>query len=117
MPTYDRADRSAFVALGAIFGMAIGVGAGMLMAPRSGEETRRELRDRAMTARQKARTQLATTRDKAADKLSHTLDRSKDMIDKAAEKAKDTVDKTADRAKSAAAQAQAETAARRRATS
>jgi gas vesicle protein len=80
--TTDNTDRGAYVALGAMFGVLAGIGAGMLMAPRSGIETRNRIRERAVTAKQGAQQQLATGRDKAMDTLNKSLDKSKDMIDK-----------------------------------
>ena len=104
----DTTDRTAYMALGMIFGVAAGVGAGILMAPRSGEETRGKIRVRAQTAKQKANEQLLHGRDTAIKTLNTTLDKSKQLTDKAADKAKEAVDKTAERAKDAASQAQAE---------
>ena len=113
MSSYDNTDRNAYVALGMIFGVAAGIGAGMLLAPRSGQETRDKLRERALTAKDKAAHQLHQKRDMAMDKLHTTLDKSKDLVDKAADKTKDAVDKTSQRAKDAANEAQAETDRRR----
>jgi gas vesicle protein len=111
--TTDSTDRTAYVALGMIFGVAAGIGAGMLMAPRSGQETRNKMRDQALAAKEKASQQLEEKRLMAMDKVNKTLEKSKDLADKAADKTKDAVDKTSQRAKSAADQAQAETNARR----
>jgi gas vesicle protein len=112
----DTTDRTAYVALGMIFGVAAGVGAGMLLAPRSGQETRGKIRERALSAKEKANQQLGEKREMAMDKLNKTLDKSKTLVDKASEKTKDAVDKTAARATDAANQAQAETARRRAAS-
>lgn len=94
MPTYDNTDRGAYVALGAIFGIAAGIGAGMLLAPRSGEETRRQFKDRADEARSRAHKQFATTRSAATEKLSQALDKSKDAVDKTATATKESIDTT-----------------------
>ena len=110
MSTYDSTDRGAYVALGAIFGIAAGIGAGMLMAPRSGEETRRHLRAKAADAKSRAQSQLNTRRDQAVQKLSTTLDKSKDMVNQAADKTKEAADKAATRATTAADQAKAQAA-------
>lgn len=98
MMTTDGTDRNAYVALGAIFGIAAGIGVGMLLAPRSGQETRKIIRERSMAAKDGAHRQLMRRRDMAMRSLSSSLDKSKGMIDKAADKTKD-----------AASQAQAET--------
>jgi gas vesicle protein len=105
----DNADRTAYVTLGVLFGMAAGIGAGMLMAPRSGEETRRQIRDRARDAKQRSQAQLIAKRDATTHKLASTLDASKGLIDKASDKAHHAVDKTATRAHEAADRAQIET--------
>lgn len=108
MSTYDNTDRTAYITLGVIFGSAIGVVAGMLMAPRSGNDTREQIRQRALEAKSRAQEQVHTTRDTAVEKLSKTLDKSHQVVDKAAQKTKDMADKTADRAHDAANQAQDE---------
>lgn len=113
MSTYDNTDRTAYIALGMIFGAAAGIGAGMLMAPRSGQETRNQLRSRTQVAKDKARTAMHETRDSAMDSLNKALDKSKDLTDKAASKTKEVADKTAARAKDAADQAKEETNSRR----
>lgn len=104
----DSTDRTAYIALGMIFGAALGVAAGVLTAPRSGMETRTQLKGRAMDAKSKAQGQLMTGRDKAAEKLSKTLEKSKGTVDTAADKAKSMADRTSARAKRAADQAKAE---------
>ncbi|HET6925114.1 MAG TPA: YtxH domain-containing protein [Candidatus Saccharimonadales bacterium] len=109
MSSYDNTERNALVAFGAIFGMAAGVGLGMLLAPRSGQETRRQISDKARTAQDKAKQQFASKRDMAAAKLSQSLDKTKDMANKMADKSKDVADKTTARAKDAAQQARSET--------
>jgi gas vesicle protein len=113
MSTQDSADRTAYAILGMVLGVAAGIGVGMLLAPRSGEETRNRIRDRAMTAKQKAKYQMASKRDAAFSTLNKTLDKSKELVDKAADKTKDTVDTVSERTKDAADQAQAETNRRR----
>lgn len=107
--TTQNSDKGAYVALGALFGVAAGIGAGMLLAPRSGVDTRNRIRTRAMSAKQSAQHRLATGRDKAMDTLNKSLEKSKDMIDKANDKTQDTMDKVSTRAKDAADQAQEET--------
>lgn len=61
--------RVEYFLIGAITGLAIGVIAGMLFAPASGERTRRKLADEAMRAAEIARN-LAERAEHAADALS-----------------------------------------------
>ena len=72
------------MALGMLFGIAAGIGAGILLAPRSGAETRQKLKDQARDARERTKAQLAVQRSKASERLSRAMEKSKDMVDKAA---------------------------------
>ena len=89
MTTYDNMDRNANVALGLLFGTIIGMGVGMLVAPRSGKETRAHLRTRAIEAEQGMQRQLARRRDMAIRTLSKSLDKSKELVDKGSQRAQD----------------------------
>jgi gas vesicle protein len=106
---YDNTDRNAYVALGALFGIAAGIGLGVLVAPRSGQETRQMMRERGMAAKQSASNQIAKRREMAMNAFSHSLDKSKAMVDKAAEKTKQATDAAAGQAENMADQAQTAT--------
>lgn len=54
------------VLLGAAIAAAVGVAAGMLTAPKSGKETRADLKRKAGDLKHKASDKAATLRDKAA---------------------------------------------------
>ena len=114
MTSQDNTDRGAYVALGALFGAAAGVITGLLMAPQSGVETRRKLRDQAANTTDQARQQFSEKRDMAVQKLNSSLDRSKNLVNKVSDKTKEMVDKTAKRANDAATIAQNETEEKRR---
>lgn len=106
---YDSTDRNAYVALGALFGIAAGIGLGMLVAPRSGQETRQILRERSAAAKQNASNQIAKRREMAMSAFSRSLDKSKAMVDKAADKTKQVTDQAAEQAEDMADQAQSAT--------
>lgn len=61
--------------LGLGVGVAAGVGVGLLVAPRSGIETRRYLRDRAEQARERAREYADRARGEIASKANRASDR------------------------------------------
>jgi gas vesicle protein len=103
---YDNTDRNAYVALGALFGIAAGIGLGVLVAPRSGQETRQRMRERGMAAKQSASNQIAKRREMAMNAFSQSLDKSKSMVNKAAEKTKQATDVAAEKAEDMADQAQ-----------
>lgn len=98
MSTYDNTDRTAYIALGMMFGAAAGIGLGMIMAPRSGQETRNRLCSRAQIAKDKARVAMHETRDSAMDRLNKALDKSKDLADKATSSSKEIADEAAEHA-------------------
>lgn len=108
MTQYDRTDRSAYITLGILFGAAVGMVAGILSAPKSGKETRTQLRMRTMAAKGRTKEQLSSQRDMMADKLNKTLDKSKQVADNLTDTAKDKVNKVADRAKRATEKAKAD---------
>ncbi len=109
MATTEKNDKGAYMTLGMIFGTVVGMGAGMLLAPSSGKETRDKIKSKAMTARDTAKEQLTQKRDMAKEKLNKSLDKSKDMINKTADKTKEVVDNASERAQDAAAQARMDT--------
>jgi gas vesicle protein len=62
----DR-DRSSGFAIGLIVGAALGLAIGFLFAPRSGEETRQLLKDKAGVAREKAAEAARKVRETAGE--------------------------------------------------
>lgn len=91
-------------ALGALFGAAIGMVAGILTAPKSGKETRADLKVKADEAKKKADKAIAEAKVKG-EKLYGDV-RSK--ADSAVKDAKGTVNDYADRVKRAAVSAKEE---------
>ena len=104
---HDRTDKGAYLTFGVLLGAAVGMVAGLLTAPRSGNETREKLRSRANDMHDHAKDKFEEKREMAEDKIQHALDKSKHAASRAADNAKDVVDKTADRARRAADKAQA----------
>lgn len=88
-----------------LLGAVIGAGAALLLAPRSGEETRRRLRDQADSLRTDARGRLVEGRMRATELIRSTQERAQDMIDRGQERlpealsrSRQVVDETAERA-------------------
>lgn len=88
----------ASMALGMIFGAMAGVGAGILMAPRSGEDTRNQLRAQAMSKKEAARQKLMEKKDQTMDTVKETVDKSKDLIGKGSDNAHKMADDVSDKA-------------------
>ena len=65
-----------------LLGALIGAGAAMLLAPRSGPETRRRLRDQADTLRTDARGRLVEGRMRATELIRSTQERAQDLMDR-----------------------------------
>lgn len=80
-------------ALGALFGAAVGVVAGVLTAPKSGKETRADLKKKA---------------GEVADKAVNTADSVRNRADTVVKDAKVTAESYADRVRRAAVSAKAE---------
>jgi gas vesicle protein len=99
MSTYEKADRAAYLGLGMMFGAAVGVLAGMLTAPKSGQETRDDIRLRAMEAR-----------ERAMQKRQEMMEKSKALKEDAKKTAVEAIDKTAVKARTATNKAQHQTA-------
>lgn len=91
-------------ALGALLGAAVGVAAGILTAPKSGKETRAELKAKADDAKKRADKAMADAKVKGQ----HVYDDVRDQADAQLKGAKSTVSDYADRVKRAAASAKAE---------
>lgn len=90
----DSVDKGAYITMGLMLGAAAGLVAGILTAPRSGEETRAQMRTKAMRARERARREMATRSSQMSDKLSQGLDKTSDTIDNLSTKVKNTNRKT-----------------------
>jgi gas vesicle protein len=71
--------------IGFIAGSMLGAGLALLFAPRPGDETRREVAERAQRVRDKAREGLGT----ASDRVTHFAERGKAIYQTAAEKARE----------------------------
>jgi gas vesicle protein len=71
--------------IGFIAGSMLGAGLALLFAPRPGDETRREVAERAQRVRDKARDGLGS----ASDRVAHFAERGKAMYQTAAEKARE----------------------------
>lgn len=91
-------------ALGALLGAAVGVVAGILTAPKSGKETRAELKAKADDAKKRADHAIADAKVKG-QKVYNDV---RDQADEHLKDAKTTVGDYADRVKRAAASAKAE---------
>lgn len=91
-------------ALGALFGAAIGMVAGILTAPKSGKETREDLKVKANEAKDKANKAIAAAKVKG-EKLYGDV---REKADGAVKDAKGTVNDYADRVKRAAVSAKEE---------
>jgi|GEM_PF-218459 len=80
-----------------LWGALIGAGAALLLAPRSGEETQEEIRERVRRLRDAAEDRVNEVRDTVSGTVSRTRYRIQDQIDAV----RDTVDSKTDRAKHA----------------
>lgn len=91
-------------ALGALLGAVVGVAAGILTAPKSGKETRAELKVKADNAKKRADKAIADAKEKGQ----HVYEEVRDQTDAHLKDAKTTMSDYADRVKRAAASARAE---------
>lgn len=91
-------------ALGALIGAAVGVAAGILTAPKSGKETRADLKAKADDAKKRADKAMADAKVKGQ----HVYEDVREQADAQLKGAKSTVSDYADRVKRAAASAKAE---------
>ncbi len=99
MTTYGRTNRGTYVALGLLFGVAAGVGAGVLTAPRSGAETRRRIRDKAAAAKQQARSRLQSAHSTAQENINAVVDGTAQAADVEADNIHEAAHKTSRRVK------------------
>lgn len=98
MSTIDNTDRNAYMALGTMFGIFFGISAGLLFAPKSGEEMRQNIRDQAADMKEKTRKRIETQEANIKEKLSDTADIVEDQVEKVADKTKRIASSTANRA-------------------
>jgi gas vesicle protein len=80
-----------------LWGALLGAGAALLLAPRSGEETQEEIRERVRRLRDAAEDRVNEVRDNVTDSYTRTRDRIQDQIDSV----RDTVETRTDRARNA----------------
>lgn len=87
MSVDDRNDRNggATFLIGFIAGSMLGAGLALLFAPRAGDETRRDVAERAQRVRERAREGLGS----ASERVTHFAERGKAMYQTAAEKARE----------------------------
>jgi gas vesicle protein len=89
MSNYDNTDRTAYITLGILFGVGAGVATGMLLAPKSGQEARNQLRQKAYEARDRAQTQYEHHRAHAVNKVHQAMDHAADTTEHLAEKSRE----------------------------
>ncbi|MBE9463605.1 YtxH domain-containing protein [Dyadobacter subterraneus] len=92
---YEREDSdSAGFATGLFIGAAIGALAALLYAPKSGEETRQQLKDLADEQKDNLKNQWDRTKEAAAE----VVNTAKEKVDSIAQRASTSVDEYADKA-------------------
>lgn len=103
----DRDSSGAGFVTGLLLGAVVGACAALLYAPKSGEETRKELKDIADQQKENLKFKWELTKEKAAEavntakeKVNALGDQAKNTVDAYADKAKARVDHLADNAKS-----------------
>lgn len=69
--------------MGFVCGVAVGAGIALLLAPASGEETRRRLRETASRLQDDAQERIGHAKDVAKDKIGQARDMAKDKIGQA----------------------------------
>lgn len=75
-------------AIGALFGAAVGLVAGLLTAPKSGKETRADIKAKASDIKNQAAKTGADLRDKAEDVVDDVKDRAIDLKERTESAAK-----------------------------
>lgn len=107
---YQRKEKSrAYVAIGTLSGILLGVAAGLLVAPQSGEETRKQIKkaaekgySKALDAGQKVGDYVKAKGQEVAERFNSAREDVEEGLDKAvgkaAEKVKEGAEKVADKA-------------------
>jgi gas vesicle protein len=85
-----------------IAGVGLGTAAALLFAPRTGQDTRTQLKEKAKDAKQKMVEKLDDEKQMVADKVSDAADKATEAIDQAAESGKDTAETVKRRTRRAA---------------
>lgn len=99
----ERTARSAKpVVTGLLIGGAIGAVTALLFAPRSGEETRAEIRDKAMEYRDRTMEAVNDGVSQAKSKANELTDRAKEKADELRHRGKEVADEQLERASHAA---------------
>lgn len=90
----STSEKTATTLLGFILGAAAGVAAGMLLAPKSGEESRLQLKQKAQETRGKVQDRWAPHKEDLGSKIDDVSDKVTDKLDQAKDAAHDAVDNT-----------------------
>ncbi|HYH75203.1 MAG TPA: YtxH domain-containing protein [Candidatus Saccharimonadales bacterium] len=93
-----KAETGSAATLAFLAGAAAGIAAGLLFAPRKGDETRAQLKDKAQQARMKAMDKMNEQKDAAKQQASEISDRAQDIVDES----KDSVKEAQERVRKAA---------------
>jgi gas vesicle protein len=78
-------NKSPNMTMGFLVGLGIGATAGILLAPRKGEETRQQIQQKAVQARDKIKDQLHRQKDKTQEGLDNAADTSRKLASTAKE--------------------------------
>ncbi|HVS58952.1 MAG TPA: YtxH domain-containing protein [Candidatus Saccharimonadales bacterium] len=89
-----KAQKAKRFALGTIIVAAIGYLAGLLTAPKSGKETRKDIKDTAAKTYNEAEKQLQNLHEELADLIDEVKDKGGKLSDKAQDELDDVVDKS-----------------------
>lgn len=65
---------------GFLLGLGIGAAAGLLLAPRKGEETRRQIQQKAVEARDKVKQQWSKRKDEISEGVDELISTAKDSL-------------------------------------
>ena len=85
-------------ALGALFGIATGFAAGLLSAPKSGKETREELKEAAIKAKKTVVSEAEKAKASAAKKADEAKLKAEETVSEVKTKAEEVVEDVTDRA-------------------
>lgn len=88
----DRDDFGSFV-FGFLIGGLAGAAAGLLLAPQSGEQTRVQIREKAIELRDQANTAYKETREHVSDFADDTVEKAEELMSQARKGAASLADK------------------------